>query len=127
MHQLQLISPEQQTFDRHTYRFKPLFSTLYSSLKTSNLAHGLTTSIRQIKSQIEAGAPIDKVANEFKLASRTCPSERWQAKAKDGAITISLSHAPNWTALGVKDKPPIDRFTYKINPKNLQAISPQNG
>jgi hypothetical protein len=89
----------------------------YVKVKTSGLDQELTTSIIQIKSQLRVDKSIDTVANEFKLASQVCPSERWLAKVNDGTITISLSHSPNWTTLGMNEKLNTDRFTYKINPK----------
>jgi hypothetical protein len=82
----------------------------------------LTTSIRQIKSQMHSGESIDQVANEFKLASQACPGEQWLAKSKGGSVAISLSHPPNWKALGMDEKLNLDRFTYKINAKNIKPV-----
>jgi hypothetical protein len=103
------------------------FPSQYIKLKTSDLDRELTTSIRTIKSQLKAGAPADKVTNDFKLASLTCPGERWQAKVQDGTIAISLSHAPNWTALGIREKQILDRYTYKIDPVIIKNSPPSKG
>jgi hypothetical protein len=94
----------------------------YVKLKTSDLDRELTTSIRQIKSQIRSGKSIDKIADEFKSSSQACPGEQWLAKGKDGSVAISLSHSPNWKALGMDEKLNLDRFTYKINAKNIKPV-----
>ncbi len=97
-------------------------SRQYIKVKTSDLDRELTSSIRQIKSQISSGESIDKIADEFKLSSQACPGEQWLAKGKDGSVAISLSHPPNWKALGMDEKGNIDRFTYKINAKNIKSV-----
>lgn len=100
----------------HSFINMPGVSRQYVRVKTSGLDRELTTSVRQIKSQLSLGRSIDQVASEFKLASQTCPGEQWTAKIKDGAIAISFSHPPNWTALGLDEKININRLTYRINP-----------
>jgi hypothetical protein len=94
-------------------------SRQYVKVKTSDLDRELTSSVRQIKSHLRSGESIDRVANEFKLASQACLGEQWLAKGKDGFVTISLSHPPNWKALGMNEKLNLDRFTYKINYKAM--------
>jgi hypothetical protein len=97
-------------------------SRQYIKVKTSDLDRELTSSVRQIKSHLRSGESIDRVANEFKLASQACPGEQWLAKGKDGSVAISLSHPPNWKALGMDEKLNLDRFTYKINTKNIKPV-----
>jgi hypothetical protein len=90
----------------------------YITFMTNTLDRELTSSVRQIKSQIRSGGAIDRIASDFKLASQACPGEQWLTEGKDGSITIFLSHPPNWKALGIDEKNNVDRFIYKINPKN---------
>ena len=90
----------------------------------SNLDRELTIGVRKIKSQLQSGGAIEKVANEFSLASQTCPGEKWTARVKDGSIAISFSHPPNWEALGMKIQANLDRLTYKIQLQKL-AIDPK--
>jgi hypothetical protein len=94
----------------------------FIKIPIGNLDSELTKGVRQIKSQLKAGMPIDKVANEFKLASQTCRSEKWAAKVKDGEIFIALSHSPNWAALEMDEEENMDRYTYKINAKNIKSV-----
>ena len=98
-----------------------VLSHSYITFMTNELDRELTSSIRQIKSPIRSGESIDRVANEFKLASQVCLGEGWLAKVNDGTVTIFLSHPPNWTALGLNEKNNTDRLTYKINPKSIKA------
>ena len=78
-----------------------LLARQYPKVARSAIDRELTTSVRQIKSQLQSGAQIEQVANEFNLASQTCPGEKWTARVKDGAVAISFSHPPNWGALGM--------------------------
>jgi hypothetical protein len=94
----------------------------FIKIPIGNLDLELTKGVRQIKSQLKAGMPIDKVANEFKLASQTCQSEKWTAKVKDGEVFITLSHSPNWAALEMDEEENMDRYTYKINAKNIKSV-----
>ena len=82
-----------------------------------NLDLELTTGVRQIKAQIQSGQSIDKVASEFRITSQTCPGEQWTARVTDGAVAISFSHPPNWTAIEMDEKANIDRYNYKIRPR----------
>jgi hypothetical protein len=94
----------------------------FIKIPIGNLDLELTKGVRQIKSQLKARMPIDKVANEFKLASQTCQSEKWTAKVKDGEVFITLSHSPNWAALEMDEEENMDRYTYKINAKNIKSV-----
>ena len=95
----------------------------YAQMKAGDLDRELTSSIRQIKSQLKAGHSIDNVTSEFKSLSQACPDEQWVAKVKDGEIIIKFSHQINWTNLGIDEQDNIERLTYKINPKNIKFIS----
>jgi hypothetical protein len=86
----------------------------YPKAIIGNLDRELTIGIRRIKSQLKLGIPIEKVANEFDLASQTCPGEKWTARVEDNVILISFSHPPNWGALLMNAKDHLDRLTYKI-------------
>jgi hypothetical protein len=100
------------------------YTLLYPKMVIGNLDRELTIGVRQIKSQLQSGGSIEKVANEFALASQTCPGEKWTARVKNGAIAISFSHPPNWEALGMKTQANLDRLTYKIQPQKI-AIDPE--
>jgi hypothetical protein len=92
------------------------FALPYPKALISNLDRELTIGVRKIKSQLQSGGAIETIANEFKLASKTCPGEHWTARVKDGVISISLSHQPNWGAIWMNSPDNLDRLTYKIQP-----------
>ncbi len=94
-----------------------LIAKQYPRVAIGDLDRELTTGVRQVKSRLQAGAEIEKVASEFKFASRTCPNEKWTARVKDGGVTISFSQQLNWEALGMKPQHNLDRFTYRVNPQ----------
>ena len=81
----------------------------------SDIRWEATTAIKQIKTKLAAGQNVYRVAKEFNLPSQVCPSEKWTAKAIDGAVSIEFSHPPDWKALGVHPDN-IDPLTYKIKP-----------
>lgn len=87
----------------------------YAQMKVGDLDRELTSSIRQIKSQLRAGYSSGSVANRFSLPSQVCPGEQWTASIKDEAVVIGFSHQPNWKALEMR-KDNIDRLTYRIDP-----------
>jgi hypothetical protein len=87
----------------------------YSKVLKRDLLWELTTSVRQVKARLAAGEKIDLVTKEFNLRSQVCSGENWSAIANDGAITISLSHPPNWKDLESTFLTDSHPMTYKIN------------
>jgi hypothetical protein len=92
----------------------PLPSRIFFQEAISDLQWELTTGVRQVRSKFDAGQNAAQIASEFNLSSKVCLGEKWSARAKNNAVTISFSHPPNWKALRMQ--PLSNRLIYTILP-----------